>query len=157
MITSSCVYFVRSWACGFEYLPHTAAFRSANNFNQPIGDWDVAKVTTLSSSECGSPPHTAQQVQQQHMLSYFVPCFLFFFLRPTDSHTPPLLLALLRCDPLCLFLCFLFDHFFSCFFLSFLGSWVRISPPICSIPASQQLQPAHRGLGRGQCDHFENQ
>ena len=34
-----------------------AAFISAVAFDQPIGDWDVSRVTTLESSECETPPH----------------------------------------------------------------------------------------------------
>jgi surface protein len=32
--------------------PFSAVFYNAENFNQPLNDWDVARVTSMDSSEC---------------------------------------------------------------------------------------------------------
>ena len=141
LITSSCVSFVRSWARGFKSLPQSAAFYYATNFNQPIGDWDVAKVTTLSNSECGSPTHTAQQAQQQHMLSYL---FLVSCSSSTTTKRPHTASIVGPAAPssLCTLFVFRSSLLLWCFFLSF-GPGSNLSHLQHSMRRSNRSSAAH--------------
>ena len=129
-------------------LPH-AAYAHAQAFNQPIGGWDVGGVTTLESSECGSPTAAAAAAEARSTFSSFFFLLSSFFDRQTHTSLPL---------PFFFFCFFLFSSFFPSFFLLFLWGAPRVCsnhvPTPCSILLRLRLQPAHRGLGCGQSDHF---